>query len=148
MGANKWLTLNYYDNQEEKGIVTCLKNLKRRGYFVIATVPREDAIAIEDLSIEKPAAFIFGTELTGLTQEAIDLADVAVKIPMYGFTESFNISNSVAIILSQFTEKLRKSGKNIALSTEEKEELLFEWLQKAVKSSDLLIDNFIMKKKR
>ena len=44
-------------------------------------------------------ALLFGTELRGLSEEALEMADEYLKIPMYGFTESFNISVSAAIIM-------------------------------------------------
>ena len=63
-------------------------------------------------------------------------------IPMYGFTESFNISNSAAIILSHFTEKMRRSDVHWQLSKEEKEEIYFDWLQKSVKNPEGLIRQY------
>ena len=88
-------------------------------------------------------AFCFGTELTGLSNEIVDMADQCVRIPMYGFTESFNISNSVAIILSYFIEKIKKENINWTLSEAEKEILYFEWLQKSIKESSLIIDKYL-----
>jgi tRNA (guanosine-2'-O-)-methyltransferase len=58
---------------------------------------------------------------------------------MYGFTESFNISNSAAIILSHFSERMRRSDVQWKLSEDERNELYFEWLQKSVKDPDGLI---------
>ena len=123
----------------------CINDLHQKGYKVVATLPSERSCFLDDLDISEPLAFLFGTELTGLSQEAIDGADIHVKIPMYGFTESFNISNSVAITLSQLVEKLRKSSINWQLSDIEKEELWLEWLQKSVKTPDLLIKQFLLK---
>lgn len=144
MGSNKWLTLHNYKAQEHN-MSRCVKDLKAKGYKVVATLPSEKSCFLEDLDINQPLAFLFGTELTGLTQEAIDCADIHVKIPMYGFTESFNISNSVAITLSTLVEKLKKTSINWELSDTEKEELLLEWLQKSVKTPDLLIKQFLDK---
>lgn len=144
MGADKWLTHYHYLAVDGKSdIANCIRQLKTRGYSVVATLPDEDSCYLEELPIEQPIALLFGTELTGLSPEAIQLADQTVKIPMYGFTTSFNISNSVAIILSFLAEKLRKSTINWRLSEEEKEELYFEWLQKSVKTPKLLIQKFL-----
>lgn len=144
MGADKWLTHYHYRAVEGKSdIANCIQQLKAKGYSVVATLPDEDSCYLEELPIEQPIALLFGTELTGLSPEAIQLADQTVKIPMYGFTTSFNISNSVAIILSFLAEKLRKSTINWKLSEEEKEELYFEWLQKSVKTPKLLIRKFL-----
>jgi tRNA (guanosine-2'-O-)-methyltransferase len=112
----------------------------------VATLPGDNSCMLDQLPIDKPIAFLFGTELTGLSEEAIQHADKSVKIPMYGFTTSFNISNSVAIIATYLIEKLQNSSLNWKLSEEEKEALHLEWLQKSIKTPDLIIENFLSKK--
>ena len=142
MGANKWLTLHhYYENNNKE----CVAYLKEKGYTVVATLPNDDSLYLDELPVNQPTAFLFGTELKGLSPELIALADKTVKIPMYGFTESFNISNSVAIILSDFVKRIRNSNLKISLSEEEKERLLLEWLQKSIKTPRLLIEDFLRK---
>lgn len=102
VGSSKWV--DYYPYPD---IESAYKELRRRGYRIVATTPHTNDTLITDLDISSPVALIFGTELTGLTPQAIDLADEYVKIPMYGFTESFNISVSVALSLFNLTERLR-----------------------------------------
>ncbi|MDR1345369.1 MAG: RNA methyltransferase [Bacteroidales bacterium] len=144
MGASKWLTLHNYPYTSSSK-VGCIKQLKQKGYKIAATLPAENSYFTDQVPIEEKTAFLFGTELLGLSEEAIALADYSVKIPMYGFTESFNISNSVAILVSHFVEKLRKSSVNWALTEFEKKELLFEWLQKSIKKPHLIIENYLKK---
>lgn len=146
MGSDKWLTVHRYNDLKQNNLQSCIHHLKEKGYTIVATLPNDDSLYLEDLPIEQPTAFLFGTELDGLSEEAIKLADKTVKIPMYGFTESFNISNSVAIILSNFIERVKKSSVKSSLSKEEQEELFFEWLQKSLKTPDLLIDHFFKSK--
>ena len=129
-------------------MLTCIGNLKAKGYTIVATLPDDNSCFLEELSLEKPMAFLFGTELTGLSQAAIAAADKTVKIPMHGFTNSFNISNSVAIIVSFCIEKLRKSKILWQLSEEEKSELLFEWVQKSINKPELLIKRYISTNRR
>ena len=88
---------------------------------------------ITDLDITHPTALVFGTELTGLTQEAIDHADGYVKVPMYGFTESFNISVCAALSLFYLTEKMR-SNKDISwqLSQDEQATLKLYWSMQVI----------------
>lgn len=145
MGADKWLTLHHYP-KEEHNIRNCILKLKAEGYRVAATLPGNDSLFMEDFPIDQPIAFLFGTELTGLSQEAIQYADCSLKIPMNGFTTSFNISNSVAIVVQYFTQKLRNSSINWQLTSEEKDLLLNEWLQKSVKNPEILVKNFLLKK--
>jgi len=142
MGSDKWLTLHKYPNAAHN-VKQCIDDLHAKGYKVIATLPDERKTTIHDLPVEEKTAFLFGTELTGLSDEAIEYADGKALIPMYGFTESFNISNSAAIILSSFSERMRRSGVNWALSEEEQDELYFEWLQKSMRDAESVIRQFI-----
>jgi tRNA (guanosine-2'-O-)-methyltransferase len=142
MGADKWLSIHQYPHSEHN-VKDCIDRLHEQGYWVAATLPDEQKRTIFDLPVERKTAFLFGTELTGLSDEAIKYADGNVLIPMYGFTESFNISNSAAIILSHFSERMRHSEAQWQLLPEEKEELYFEWLQKSVKNPDGLIDYYM-----
>ena len=139
LGANKWLSLFHYNSGGNRA-EECITHLKKNNYTVVATLPNDDSLFLDELPINQPTAFLFGTELKGLSSELIALADKTVKIPMYGFTESFNISNSVAIVLSDFVNKIRKSDINISLTEEEKEILFLEWLQKSIRTPHLLID--------
>jgi len=145
MGADKWLSIYEYP-QSDHNVKDCVDRLHEQGYWVAATLPDERKRTIFDLPVGQKTAFLFGTELTGLSEEAIRYADGNVLIPMYGFTESFNISNSAAIILSHFSERMRQSGVQWQLSDEEREQLYFEWLQKSVKNPDMLIGHYMKSK--
>ena len=138
MGSNKWLTLHNYKN-EPGNVARCADWLHANGYKLIATLPAENSVFVEDLPVDEKTAFFFGTELTGLSDEAVAVCDGAVKIPMYGFTESFNISNSVAILTSNRMEKLRRSQVDWRLSDDEHDELYFEWLCKSIRNIDLIL---------
>lgn len=142
MGADKWLSIHDYPHSDHN-VKDCIDRLHEAGYWVAATLPDERKRTIFDLPVEQKTAFLFGTELTGLSEEAIRYADGNVLIPMYGFTESFNISNSAAIILSHFSERMRHSDVSWKLSEEERNELYFEWLQKSVKDPDGLIAHYM-----
>lgn len=102
VGASKWV--DYY---KHPSIQETYQHLHAQGYRIIATLPHEQDTIITDLSVKDPLALVFGTELTGLSQEAIEGADGYVKIPMYGFTESFNISVCAALSLFHLSERMR-----------------------------------------
>ena len=149
LGSDKWLTLKKYNKQENNTLNT-IKELKSQGYRIVATTPHKNDIDLEDFDLEKgKAAFMFGTELRGLSNEALEQADEYLKIPMLGFTESFNISVSAAIIIHHLTHKLRKGNKtNWHLSSDEKKDILFDWLKTSVKDSDRIIDTYLSQKKK
>lgn len=142
MGADKWLTLHHYPHAEHN-MKQCIDDLHNKGYVVVATLPDEKKTTIHDLPVSEKTAFLFGTELTGLSEEAIQYADCNALIPMYGFTESFNISNSAAIILSHFSERMRHSDIDWHLSEQEQQALYLEWLQKSLRDPESMIKHFL-----
>jgi len=145
MGADKWLTLHQYPHAEHN-MKHCIEDLHAKGYTVVATLPDEKMKTIFDVPVEQKTAFLFGTELTGLSDEAVQYADYNVLIPMYGFTESFNISNSAAIILSHTAERLRHSEVPWRLSDAEYDELYFDWLQKSIRNPEPIIRDFLARR--
>jgi tRNA (guanosine-2'-O-)-methyltransferase len=89
LGSGRWVDIHNFS--DEIGPTTnCIRALKEQGYQIVATTPHTDAYTVHDLPIDKPLAFFFGTERNGLSDEVMEAADLHVRIPMYGFTESFN----------------------------------------------------------
>ena len=141
-GASNWLTIERY-NQEENNTIAALRKLKSQGYRIIAASPHEHDVNLEDVDLEKgKAAFLFGTERPGLTEWAKSEADEFMKIPMVGFTESLNVSVSVAVTIHHLTHRLRNSAINWQLSNQEKDELMLEWLRLSIKRVDLIEKKF------
>lgn len=141
-GAHKWLTLHRYPHAADN-VEKCIADLHAKGYHVVATLPNEKKSSVRDLPVEQRTAFLFGTELMGLSDEAVRLADDFAMIPMYGFTESFNVSNSVAIILSDFTERMRRATVNWQLDEIERRQLYCEWLQNSLHNPDKYVRKFL-----
>jgi len=133
LGSSKWLSMIRY-NQSENNSRECFTALKKKGYTLIGTTPHTNCL-INDLPVDKPVALVFGTELTGLSEIAMKEMDGFVKLPMYGFTESFNISVSVALALYDTTERLRKLDLDWHLSEEEKISTKLNWVRKVIKHS-------------
>jgi tRNA (guanosine-2'-O-)-methyltransferase len=146
LGSSKWLNLHRY-NELENNTLDAVNRLKADGYRIVATTPHTNDVNLDDFDVEKGKfALFFGTELDGLSDLVIENADEYLKIPMYGFTESFNISVSAAIILHHLTEKLKKSSINWQLSDNEKDPIKLDWLKKTIKMSSELIEEFLSKK--
>lgn len=143
MGAQKWVDLHRYQS-----IDTCLSGLRKRGYQLVATVPHGKAIDLADFSIQQPAALLFGTEKEGLSEEVIAQCDSCLQIPMYGFTESLNISVAAAIILQDLSSRLRRSDVPWQLDDEAQRELVYAWTCNTIKSVDQIIERYTERKKR
>ena len=106
--------------------------------------PSEDGVAIDEIDIaESKVAIVFGNELRGASDYALKHCDTKVRIPMFGFTESLNISVSVAISLNTFMSKLRLSDIRFNLFEEEKNSIKLNWYRKIVKRSDIVEREFM-----
>lgn len=141
VGSSKWV--DYYKHRDIK---EAYKQLHDKGYRIIATLPHENDTMIGDLDLSTPVALVFGTELTGLTNEAVEGADGYVKIPMYGFTESFNISVCAALSLFSTTERIRRDPAiHWQMSAEEQLELKLYWSLQVIRDGENVLKNVIEK---
>jgi tRNA (guanosine-2'-O-)-methyltransferase len=141
MGSTQWLTLNRYQ-KFENNTQACLSDLKQQGYKIVATSLHKNSVSLDELDISKPFALVFGTELTGISKDVEEMADEFVKLPMYGFTESFNISVCAALCMHQLSTRIRKEVPNYGLSLAEKEDIYIEWLKASIRKHDLIIKEF------
>lgn len=143
-GSDKWLNLHRHRRKDQNNTDTCFQQLRANGYKIYVADPAEDGKPIDEIDVlENKIALVFGNELRGASDFALQHADAKVTIPMYGFTESLNISVSVAICVSSIMKKLRESNHDIFLSQEEKDVIRLEWYKKIVKRSDLLEREFL-----
>lgn len=134
LGASKWLNMYKY-NEMENNTVSCLKTLKNKGYKLIATSPHHFDYTVSELPLDDKIAVMLGTELQGLSDEAFEMADYTINIPMFGFTESFNISVSAALVMYDLTKRLHEKDIPWQLSESEKKQVLLDWARSSVKSS-------------
>jgi tRNA (guanosine-2'-O-)-methyltransferase len=142
-GSNKWIDIEHHASKNENNTIALFTKLKEQGYRIAVTHPGTEGIAIEDLDMDSKIALVFGNELKGISVEALALCDARVRIPMYGFTESFNVSVSAAICLNTLVTKQHANGSFDGLSDEEKEFLKLKWYRKIVRKSDLIEREFL-----
>lgn len=138
-GAGRWVDMYNYDRGENPSI-DCIQKLKSKGYRIVATTPHTNDVTIDDLNLDSPIALIFGTEGEGISPELLEIADEFVKIPMFGFTESFNISVSAAITLNVLRQRLEKSDLTWKLSIEEQTQLKLKWCRKILTGGQAIED--------
>ncbi|MEG1616508.1 MAG: RNA methyltransferase [Bacteroidales bacterium] len=139
-GSDKWVNYKKYSKSYENPTRACLEDLKAKGYRIIATTPHEKDCMVADLDVSEKTAFVFGTERTGISDDVREMADGFVKLPMYGFAESYNISVCAALVLYDATERMRKNPEiEWQLSEEEKMDVCFEWQRLVLKRYELLL---------
>ncbi len=142
MGSAKWLNLHKYQHETDNTLQT-INYLKQQGYKIVATTPHKESYSPHNLPIDEKTALLFGTELSGLSDVAIENADEFVKIPQFGFTESYNISVSVALLLYTLINRLHSSNINWQLSDEERSNIMLEWTRRSIKRSDIIEAQFL-----
>ncbi len=138
-GANKWTDIHYYEAGDNPTL-DCIQHLKAKGYTIVGTSPHKNDIDLENFDYSQKAAFFFGAEKEGISQTVMQHADCFVKVPIYGFTESFNVSVAVAIMLHHLTLKMRNDTTlNWQLPTEEIERRTLEWYVKSTRNGKKLL---------
>jgi tRNA (guanosine-2'-O-)-methyltransferase len=144
IGADKWISLHSYNQPKQNNTERCYEHLRKEGYSIIATTPHHNDVTIDEISLDQKTALVFGAEYTGLSEFAMEAADGYAKIPMVGFSESFNISVGAAICLYELSTRLRKTQTNWQLSDDEKTDLQLEWLKKSIRASEKIVEKFMV----
>ncbi|MCD5408621.1 RNA methyltransferase [Candidatus Bipolaricaulota bacterium] len=93
-GAEKWLFLHRFRRAER-----ALAAIKAAGYAIYAAVPGEASLTVEELPVDRPLALAFGAEATGLSEVLLSACQGTFHIPMWGFSQSLNVSVAAAIAL-------------------------------------------------
>lgn len=145
MGSSNWLSIHRH-NASDNNTLEALRHLKNLGYKIVATTPHKNDCTIDVLPVDKKLALVFGTEIDGISQDVVDQADEFVKIPMFGFTESFNVSVCAALCMYELTRRIRKQVPDCLLSEEEKLNVYFDWLRNSVDKSNAIIAEYLSRK--
>ena len=103
--AEKWVDVHIHGS-----IGDCLLPLREKGFKVAVTHLDKAAVSYTDLDYTQPLAIVFGSEAEGVSQEALELADLRVQIPMLGMVQSLNLSVSVGVILYEAMKQRRACG--------------------------------------
>jgi tRNA (guanosine-2'-O-)-methyltransferase len=135
-GANKWVDMFNY-NLGNDPIRDCFTALKKRGYRLAALTP-DATETIETISLDQPIALVFGTEWEGISETVRNEVDTQIKIPMYGFTESFNVSVSVALTLQALRRRLETEQIDWRFSEEMQTLIKLRWCQKYMRNGDVV----------
>ncbi len=90
---------------------TALEALKREGYILVAVEQAENPVFLQRIDnhvfTDKKYALIFGNEVDGVSEEAMQMADFVVEIPQFGTKHSLNIAVSIGIVTWEFAKILR-----------------------------------------
>ena len=103
LGATETVAWEY-----QKDVTAVIENLKKKGVSVFAVEQVEKAIFLQDFTVEptKKYALIFGNEVFGVAQKAIEFCDGSIEIPQLGTKHSLNISVSAGIVVWDLFQKI------------------------------------------
>jgi tRNA (guanosine-2'-O-)-methyltransferase len=100
-GSHRWIDLHRWSSAED-----AIDALHARGFRVFATAPDATA-SVDDVEISAPLAIVFGNEHDGVSAAALRACDGAIAVPMFGFTESYNLSVTVGLAMSRLAARRR-----------------------------------------
>lgn len=109
LGATETVTWEY-----QKDVLSVIENLKKENITVYAIEQVENAIFLNDFKVEndKKYALVFGNEVFGVSQEAIQICDGTIEIPQLGTKHSLNISVTTGIVVWDLFQKMKGSSKD------------------------------------
>lgn len=89
--------------------LTAIDHLRNDGYQIIAIEQAQDSTMLNTFKPNQQVkyALIFGNEVNGVSDEAMQKIDECIEIPQFGTKHSFNIVISAGIVLWDFFAKLR-----------------------------------------
>ncbi len=123
-GSEKWVKL--YDHPDIK---TAIEHLQQQQHRVYAAHLSDRAIDYRQVDYTRPTAILLGTEKWGVTEEAADLVDGHIIIPMQGMVQSLNVSVANAVILFEAQRQRLQAGlyDKVRLDPETYQQTVFEW---------------------
>lgn len=124
-GSNSWVSVKTH-----RTIGDAVSHLKAQGMQILATNLSARAVDFREVDYTRPTCVLLGQEKTGITEEALALADQDIVIPMIGMVQSLNVSVASALILYEAQRQRQNAGlyrrDNSMLDEEEQQRLLFE----------------------
>ncbi|HEJ7917715.1 tRNA (guanosine(18)-2'-O)-methyltransferase TrmH [Serratia marcescens] len=124
-GSNSWVSVKTH-----RTIGDAVGHLKAQGMQILATNLSARAVDFREVDYTRPTCVLLGQEKTGITEEALALADRDIVIPMIGMVQSLNVSVASALILYEAQRQRQNAGlyrrNNSMLDEEEQQRLLFE----------------------
>jgi tRNA (guanosine-2'-O-)-methyltransferase len=137
-GCHRWIDLHRWND-----VAGCAGHLRDHGFRLYGTSPAATH-DLETVDVSTPVAVLFGNEHAGLTGAAKDACDGTIAIPMFGFTESFNLSVSVALVMSRLAARRRDHlGERGDLSADRRAYLRARWYALRIRGAAGILDRYV-----
>jgi tRNA G18 (ribose-2'-O)-methylase SpoU len=93
-GTHRWVPW-----RQAPDAASVLGPAKAAGHWIAAVELTEASVALAAMQPRFPAVLVLGGETTGVSADALALADQAVAIPMRGMANSLNVATAAGIVL-------------------------------------------------
>ncbi|KYP01918.1 tRNA guanosine-2'-O-methyltransferase [Yersinia pestis] len=124
-GSNSWVQVKTHPH-----IADAIAYLKSQDMQILATHLSDKAVDFREIDYTRPTCILMGQEKTGISPEALALADQDIIIPMIGMVQSLNVSVASALILYEAQRQRQNAGMykrtHSVLAESEQQRLLFE----------------------
>jgi len=122
-GIKKWIEVKNHANIEDG-----IGHLKQQGYQIIATTLVNNSKDYREMDYTRPTAILVGEELEGISEQAVQMADAVITIPMAGMVQSLNVSVASALVLYEAFHQRTRAGmyEQCALAEKDYQRLLFK----------------------
>ncbi len=132
-GAEKWL-----DVRKHGGARDCVESLRASGYQIWAT-DLNTQYSITNIDWTRPTAIVLGNEKEGVSPEMLDMVDGKFRVPMLGFSQSFNISVAAALIFYHARREFDRLPGQGSVSDEEKRSILVNYYLRCFDNPEKLL---------
>ena len=104
LGAEFTMSWTHFENTEE-----AINKLQKENYTIFAIEQVENAVFLQNFEIDKTKkhALVFGNEVYGVNQKAIEICNGTIEIPQLGTKHSLNISVSAGIVVWDLFQKIK-----------------------------------------
>lgn len=119
----------YVKTRQHTSVVKAINAVKKQGMKVVAAHFSERAIDYRQFDYTQPCALLMGAEKQGVSEEASEMADEHITIPMMGMVSSLNVSTAAGIILTEAQYQRAQVGMYDTPRLDQQEiiKTLFEW---------------------
>jgi tRNA (guanosine-2'-O-)-methyltransferase len=125
--AAKWIDIVRHDSIE-----ACYERLRADGQRILVTALEPESVDLYETDLTTPVALVFGNEMRGVSDAAIQGADGLISLPMLGMIQSLNISVACAISLYEAMRQRRLVGlyDRSSLDDETQQRMASDWLKR------------------
>jgi len=102
LGAEEAVDWEYVEDT-----ISVVQELKKDGYIIVSVEQAEKKVLLHKFEpkANEKIAFVFGNEIKGVLQQVVDMSDIVLEIPQFGYKHSFNVSVSLGIVMWHYAYK-------------------------------------------